>query len=187
MTLELERAVNQTKAFIKKAFKENPKYSFNNWSIMYDHSLKVHALAISISSSIASDQLVVQLGALLHDIGKTYDADEDTLRQKHGELAHIVSKEHIQNIGLSPAQLDNLTNILREQSGSPESKIIKDADTLAFLADPILQTALMKWADTKGLSDEIPRKIRKAELLNYDVSRELAKPLISETKTHWNL
>ena len=72
--------VEKTKKFIEKSFREKPHFSFNNWKIMYYHSLTVLNFSLKISEKIECDKKVLSIAALLHDIGKTYEADEETLR-----------------------------------------------------------------------------------------------------------
>ncbi len=64
--------VSRTREFVKCAFKQNPHYSFNDWSVMYNHSVLVQEIALKISESVRCDTLLVSIGALLHDIGKAW-------------------------------------------------------------------------------------------------------------------
>ena len=73
-----------TKKFLKKSFVQNPSFSFNDWRIMYNHSVKVFALSLRIAEKIPCDKIVVSIGSLLHDVGKTLKMDEQALWRKQG-------------------------------------------------------------------------------------------------------
>lgn len=177
----------KTKQFLKQAFQDNPSYSFNNWEIMYNHGLTVQKFAMQIAESVSCDNEIVSIGALLHDIGKTYKADNEILREKHGQLAYEVSKDLLKTLNLSDKQLGHLRGILSEADSSIEADIIHDADIIAFFADKQLQQALSKWADEKGLPNELQRKLDKQEQLKLSISKETAKPLAQQMKDKWKL
>jgi HD superfamily phosphodiesterase len=60
--------IQKTKNFMKEAFIEHPHYSFNHWSVMYDHSILVQSLALQIADEIDCDKTIVAIASLLHDI-----------------------------------------------------------------------------------------------------------------------
>lgn len=167
--------VGKAVKFLKESFIANPDYSFHDWRIMYNHSRLVEKFSRQIAKNIECDKLVLSLGALLHDIGKTHKADENTLREKHAELGYIVSKDFIDGLGLSPAQKETLIRILKDQSDLIEKKIIEDADIIAFYADEKLQKAFMNWVLKRGYSEDSQRKLKNIEKLRFGVSKSLAE------------
>lgn len=168
-----------------ESFRENPRFSFNDWRIMYDHSVLVLDFSLKIAEGMDCDKLVLSIGALLHDVGKAYDAGEKTLRERHGELGYEVSKGFLEGLGLGAQQLAELKKILSGQSDGVEKKVIEDADIIAFLADERLQNALKGWADNKGLPGELKRKLDKAARLHFTISKEIAKKFYNDTKKRW--
>lgn len=85
--------LEKTKEFLKKSFMENPHFSFDDWKIMYDHSILVLKFSLKIAETINCDKMVLSIGALLHDIGKTYKADEEILIKQHRKLGYMMSKK----------------------------------------------------------------------------------------------
>lgn len=174
--------------FLKKSFQDNPAFSFNDWEIMYHHSVVVCSYALHLATRFPDADLeVVSVGALLHDIGKAMKTDEDTLRASHGKMAFEFSAKFLKSLDLDDDQYEALKNILKEESDSLENKIIKDADAIAFFADGKLQQALKDWADNKGLPNELQRKLDKFERLNFEESKKIAEPLVAKMKERWKI
>lgn len=173
--------------FLKKSFQANPAYSFNDWRIMYRHSCRVKKLADKICSAVGGDRQVVLLGALLHDIGKTYRASEEVLRERHNELGWEVSRDFIMGLNFKEEQKNKLRDILTGCDGSLESQIIHEADIVAFFIDKKLQTALKIWADKNNLPNELKRKLDNWEKLKFEISKKIAKKYYSQMKIRWGL
>jgi putative nucleotidyltransferase with HDIG domain len=178
-------AVEAAKHFVRDAFIKNPKFSFNDWTIMYDHSLHVLDLSLKISKKVICNKAVVSLGALLHDIGKTYEADEETLIKNHARLAWTISGDFLNRLDLRPAQLYHLKEILGGNLTGPEGDIIHDADIIAFLVDERLQSAFQKWAKSKNMDGEMRRKIDKFNSLRLGASREIGRKFYDQARARW--
>lgn len=169
--------IQKTKDFLKESFIKNPSFSFNNWKIMYDHGIMVLTFSLKIARELANyDRLVLSVAALLHDIGKTYRADKQTLYEKHEEFSYVVSREFLESLDLTQEQKLKLKEILSGHGECVEKKIIQDADIIAFLADKQLQDAFKNWADQQGMPNEMKRKLDKINLLKFDVSKKIAEP-----------
>lgn len=179
--------LEQTREFLENAFIENPHFSFGNWRIMYNHSLLVLKFALGIAEEIDCDKLVLSVGSLLHDIGKAYKADEQLLREKHEELGYEISQKFLEKFNFSDEQRLKLKDIFLGDGKSVERQIIKDADIVAFFADERLQKALKSWADKRGLTNELQRKLDKVRLLHFGVSKKIAEPFYKEMKKRWDL
>jgi putative nucleotidyltransferase with HDIG domain len=180
------KLVNKTKDFVKRSFQENPHYSFNHWSIMYNHSVKVQGLAMKIAEEVKCDKTIASIGALLHDIGKTYKADLDTLHKDHEDFNLLVSEEFLKSLDLDESYLEQIRNVIRYKSDSIEMKVIKDADALALYFDKKLYMLWIEWALENDLKSEISRKLGKYESLNFEVSRRLGKSKLETMKKDWN-
>ena len=178
--------IEKTKEFVKQSFQKNPHYSFNHWSVMYDHSVKVQELAMQIANDIDCDKTVVSIGALLHDIGKTYNADPETLHKKHESFNLVMSEKFLNGLNLKGSELKNICDIISYKSDSTEMKIVKDADALAMYSDKKLYMLWIEWAIKNGYEDAIKRKLDKYNNLNFDISRRLGKPELSKMKKDWD-
>lgn len=178
--------VDKTDAFVKKAFQDNPHYSFDHWSVMYEHSVRVQELSMEIADEIECNRLVTSIAALLHDIGKTYHADPETLHQSHKSFNLAVARKFLDGLGLISADLEQIRELISYESGSIEMKIIKDADALAMCFDKRLYMLWIEWAVKKGLTGDIKRKLDKYDNLHFDISRRLAEPKLIEMKKDWD-
>ncbi len=173
-------AVEKTREFVKRSFQENPNYSFNDWHVMYDHSVMVQEIALQIAENMECDKILVAIGALLHDIGKTMKEDTNILHKKHAEFNLKASEKFLDSLDLGEKST-KLKEIVSYRSDSTEMKIIKDADTLAFYKDKRLQKLFFEWAN--GMPGEAERKLAKFEKLNFDVSKKIGKVWFEETKS----
>lgn len=182
-----EDKINQTKNFVKHSFQENPAYSFNNWMIMYEHSVMVKDIALQIAESVPCNKDLLAIEALLHDIGKVYKADSKFLHKHHAELGYKVAKEFVRQLVLSDSDQKELEAFLKGKTNSTEGKIVKDADIIAFFCDYKLQEAFKIWADVEELSDELQRKADKIDKLEYTSSKEIAERFYVEMKKRWGL
>lgn len=179
--------INQIEKFVKDSFVENPSYSFNDWTIMYEHSLKVKDIALQIAESIDCNKELLTIMALLHDIGKAYKTDEQILQEHHDELGYEVAKDFLPLLNLSEKYVGILKGFLSGNLKSIEVQIVKEADIIAFFSDKNLQQALKNWADKQDLLDELQRKADKFKQLEFSVSKEIARPLYEEMKKQWHL
>ena len=71
--------IDDTKAFLSRKFAQYPDFSFGDGRIMFDHSLLVHKLACELAQGLPVNRLVLELSALLHDIGKACAFEYSTL------------------------------------------------------------------------------------------------------------
>ncbi len=182
-----EELVNKTQEFVKESFLKRPHYSFNDWSIMYNHSVLVKDIALKISKGISCDKLIVSVGALLHDIGKTHKADPETLHKEHESFNLKISEKFLESLALDKEQFKKLKEVVSCNSDSIESKIIKHADALAFYADKTLHTAYIKWAKENNLNNAIQRKLEKFSKLNFEQSKIIVEKWFEETKKDWGI
>src|SRR5262245_35164162 len=96
-----ESVVKTVEAFVAQEFEKHPHFSFNDWRVMYDHSLKVRDLALQVAGRMHVDRTVLVVAALLHDIGKTYEADEATLHTEHENFNVPISRGLLDSLPLS--------------------------------------------------------------------------------------
>ncbi|MBI4170165.1 MAG: HD domain-containing protein [Candidatus Aenigmarchaeota archaeon] len=181
-----ENLIFKTREFVKKSFIENPHFSFNHWSVMYNHSVRVEKIAMKITKDVKCDKLLVSMGALLHDIGKTHKADPETLHKYHEDFNWKVSEKFIKGLKLSEHEEKKLNDIISYKSNSIEMKIVKDADALALYADKKLHMLWIEWIVQNKLDSEIKRKLDKFSNLNFEVSKKLGKKWFEQTKQDWD-
>ena len=177
--------IRETNKFVKKSFQKNPHHSFNNWQIMYNHSLLVKKLSLKLAKHINCNQTALSIGALLHDIGKTYKADQMTLHEKHEELNSVVAEKFLKNLNLTPKNHKLIIEIISRKGSSNEMKIVKDADTISGWKDKKLYMLVIKWLLKNNLQGSLDRKLAKFENLNFEISKKIGKPWYEKMKKDW--
>ncbi|MBI2123929.1 MAG: HD domain-containing protein [Candidatus Wildermuthbacteria bacterium] len=182
-----EEVIVKTDEFLALEFQKHPHYSFNDWTVMYDHSRKVLDIALQIAEDISCDKIVVAIGALLHDIGKTYETDAETLHKRHEEFNLLVSEEFLDSLSLPKEQLQRAKEVVSHKSDSVEMKIVEDADALALYGDKRLYTLYIQWARKNSLADAIQRKLDKFSKLNFERSRDLGEEWYDNMKKDWGV
>ncbi|MFZ1655234.1 MAG: HD domain-containing protein [Candidatus Moraniibacteriota bacterium] len=181
-----EKIVEEVKGFVKQAFIENPHFSFHDWTVMYDHSCNVESIAHTIAQSVACDELLVAVGALLHDVGKTYKADEKTLHLEHETFNLPVSETFLDMLDIPRPRLEKLKKLVAFEDEGIEMQIIKEADVLAFPSDKRLYMLYIEWAFREGHESSIQRKLEKFDKLQLAVSKKMGEPLFRNMEKDWH-
>ena len=182
-----EAAVVATEQFVSEQFRLHPHYSFNDWTVMADHSRTVKDLACTIAAGMSVDTTVVAIGALLHDIGKTYPADAETLHTKHEDFNLTVSEPFLDSLDITQAQRVAIKEIIQHKSNSTEMQIIEDADALALYADKRLYTLYIDWARANNLEAAIKRKLDKFDKLHFQASKDMGRPWYEQMRSDWGV
>lgn len=180
--------ITQTKEFIKKQFLKYPHFSFGNGLIMYHHSVLTQTLALQIvkEQHLSCDRLLVSIGALLHDIGKTKEGEnEETLHRLHESFNLPISESFVDTLTISAERLIALKNIISYKSDAIELMVIKDADTLALANDKDLYMLYISWAVKNNLYWAIKRKYKKYERLHFPISKALGAKAYTKMKLDW--
>lgn|SRR3989344_3474988 len=184
---ENQEAIKRVEIFMAHEFEKHPHYSFDDWTVMRDHSFKVRDLAMQISSGMSVDTTVVAIGALLHDIGKTHKTEAEVLHRHHEEFNLPVSEAVLDTLGLPSGQLKKLKEVVRHKSDSDEMRIIEDADALALYADKRLYTLFINWARENHLNSAIQRKLDKFNRLNFRQSKDLGRDWYQQMVADWKV
>ncbi len=179
--------IQEVQDFIKVQFQENPHFSYNDWTVMYDHSVMVKDLALQIAQSVPNVDIdVLAIGALLHDIGKTYKADPEVLAGQHQSFNLDISKSTLERLPLTESQLQKAEELVTFTSSSPEQGIIKDADAIALYLDKRLNMLFIEWAVANHLNSEIQRKIDKFSKIHNEAAKQLGHEAFEQMKKDWD-
>lgn len=131
MTIQQQQALDSTERFVKSTLEGAE--GGHDWF----HTQRVRNLAVVIAQSEYSDEFVVEMGALLHDIAdsKFHNGDES--------IGPKLAEEFLESIGQPEYIIAHLINIIQHVSfgggnfksafTSPELMIIQDADRLDAL------------------------------------------------------
>ncbi|MCB0495340.1 MAG: HD domain-containing protein [Cyclobacteriaceae bacterium] len=129
--MEREQLVEKTSAFVKNKL-EGAEAGHDWW-----HTYRVWKAAVKIGTEENADLLVVELGALLHDIAdsKFYDGDE--------EIGPTIAREFLESLGVEKEIMEKVEFIIRNISfkggfNNPvnptlELQVVQDADRLDAL------------------------------------------------------
>lgn len=180
--------IRLTEKFVKESFIARPNFSFNDWTIMYNHAVMVEKFAVKIASDMKCDKIAIAISALLHDIGKTADIDEKILYKQHSDFNLPMSKQFLEGLELPHATLEKIEKMISYQGNSVEMKIIKDADAIAFSADKKLYMAFLNWAKKNKMDvmELAKKKLDKYNALNFPKSSLIGEKYFERMKKDYS-
>lgn len=176
----------KTEKFLKQRFIKYPHWSFNNWRVMYEHSIDVKNIALKLAKKIKCDPTIAGISALLHDIGKTYKTSEKNLEINAHTLNAIVARTFLKGSGLPKNKIRKILTILSYKSRAVEYKIMTDADALAFFKDKRLHSLYFEWALKKQKRQNLKRHLKKFDQLHFPESKKIGTKWFKKMLKEWN-
>lgn len=176
-----------SESLVKKV--ENYVYRINPWDISIKfyilHINAVRKYALLLAKKLNADKKVVEIAALLHDVGRN--------RKEHHIESAKIAERLLLKFGCKKDFINNVTHCIlvhrssrKDRPKTIEAKILKDADALAFL-DPSTGTMIgtLYWLWTKynfedgimEMKNKIKRMHRK---ISTDYGKKLARPLYDQ-------
>ncbi len=154
----------------------------------YSHTERVYELSLQIGKKLDVNLLILEIAALLHDIGRK-NKNETTSSKNHAELSAEMASNFLNSYDfkLSQEEVDNIIHCIRAHSFSNnivpetlEAKILSDADKLDALgAIGIYRTiafTLKKQGGIPQVIEHLEKKILKLkDLLHLDITRKMAE------------
>lgn len=171
--------------FVRAEFIKHPHHSFGDAAVMYDHCLKVEQLGQQLAQGQDCNLFALSIAALLHDIGKTYEADEQTLHAEHESFNLAVCQRFLKQLELPADDLSLVEALIADSSSSMEAIILHDADILAFFMDARLNILFIDWAKEKGLEESIEKKLGNYDRLVLAESKELGREPYGQMRESW--
>ncbi len=160
-------------------------FARQRYNIVGDDSLWTHVelvrkYALMLADKLRADKLVVEIAALLHDIGK------DVGRETHHLRGYSLAKTFLDTIKIPDEKKYLILKcILKHRSrfsgedNELEVKIIQSADGLGLLFDNFWQEDARK----KEMKPELLRLYDKTmKKINLDYAKEIAKPRVAQLK-----
>jgi uncharacterized protein len=105
----------------------------------FDHAQRVRKVAREIAQNEGSDTELVEIAALLHDVIRPEDGDEE---RKHSELSARKAEEILETVGMPKEKIRRILELIRSHSlddrkkrGSLEEMILFDADKIDALGE----------------------------------------------------
>lgn len=169
----------------------------------YWHLFRVRNSSMCIAEEVASDEEVLEAGALLHDVGyKGHESDH----KNHQFYGMEIAEEWLPQVGFPATKIQDVCEVIRlhddyhkgenaEKTSHIETKIIQDADKIEALGaigvarltyyfgekgwpiynDKPVPKVKTIWLD-HDLLDQIQRDAMiKYDLLHFDISRRLSQ------------
>jgi uncharacterized protein len=152
------------------------------------HVERVLKLCLQIGKDLEANLLILEIAALLHDIGRK-NMNITTLRKNHAELSAEMAFKFLSSTDfkLSQEDFDNIIHCIRSHSYSNnstpqtiEAQILSDADKLDALGAIGLYRTIGFTVQNHGGIDQViehlENKIMKLkDLLNLDISKKIAE------------
>ena len=175
------RIIKNVEQFAKKYCKDEIiKSGYEDQKLWENHIQLVRKYALQLAEIESADKFVVEVAALLHDIGK-YQG-----RESHAERSYELSKEFLKSLNIESNKVNLILKCIRfhgsKHSGEEheiEVKIVQCADALGTIFDDEWQEHSRKTMDKKtllGLFDKTYSKI------NLASAKKIAKPQIKKLR-----
>lgn len=160
-----------------------------------EHALRVREWGKKIAEQEEADSLIVELAAILHDIGRS-----GTVAKTHAESSAALASGILKKCGYTESVIERVKEAILSHSREGyepetlEAKIIYDADKLDFVG-PMGIARLFTWAGSEGKAlfglnscEEFYRVTvcHYIEYLNTQTSRELFMPLFQFSELFWS-
>jgi len=188
-----DNLIQSAKEYLIESFTRNPSYSFGDGTIMVEHSIHVCEIAENLTVYQECDLLLIQIGSLFHDLGKSHlidgkAVDKQILRSRHEQLNIDAAHNFFKNQELSESFIESFAKLFDSESDIVEKSIIKDADIIEFYMNFRLQKALNDWALDNNIQGELQRKADKFNtVLTSQLAKKFAQPYWETMLKRWNL
>ncbi len=147
---------------------------------LWTHTLLVRKYAVLLAKKEGADLQVVELAAILHDVGKKEG------RENHAEHSAEYAKGSLADIALPSEKKDLILKCVRKHGSKYiggkdeiEVMIVRCADALAVLFDDAMQEECRRKMAKEGLLHLYDKALRKAELPS---AHALAMPQVEKLK-----
>lgn len=176
----MENIISLTKEFLWNTLNKSTNIDDIEKKYRYEHSLRVSHIGKQISEVEGADKFIVEIGCLLHDVGKF----QTEVNRDHGRVSAKVAKVFLETLNLSNKQIDDICYAIAvhvdgeagySYEETLESKIVTDSDNIdRFGAYRIYQS--LDWDNIKQMKieeayEKISNRIKRLEKLveEYDL------------------
>lgn len=190
-----EEKLEEIKERLKEAFSDYYEAA-GGWEFRYHHLLRTRRYAIKLMDAEELeknefDSTVVEVSALLHDLGRKEDIEEGFLdpianHEGHAEKGSKLIEEFVSDL-IEPEKLESIKKVIRNHHSEPETiegKIVQDADDLGKFSSIDLWRLIHYASDNERTLDETfnyfknelePENRELIEELNLRKSKKAAK------------
>jgi uncharacterized protein len=174
--MNYDELISKVEEFAKKYYNQFPDHT----RIWNEHIQPVRKFALKLAEIENADKLVVEIAAILHDIGR-YKGRED-----HHFRGYQLAREFLKDVELSYERKELILKCIlkhrsrfSEENNELEVKVVQCADALGTIFDDNWQEnsrKLYSKEELLGLYDKAMKKV------NLESARKIAKPKIKELK-----
>ncbi len=171
-------------SIVKKFAKDNtPKDEIHG----FPHIKRVLNLCLNLGKNLDANLKILEISALLHDIGRNYEK-KGAIHENHAELSAEIALNFLksQNFQITQDELNNITHCIKAHSFSNkiipktlEAKVLSDADKLDALGAIGLYRTIGFTLKNQGgivqIIEHLENKILKLkDQLYLDLSKQIA-------------
>ena len=138
----------------------------------WKHAFQVRKFALMVQENVGGDKDVVEVSALLHDIGKA-----ELLAPGHEEISAKLAKEFLEKIRFDKNKISRVVECIKYESFELiESRILRSADSMALIMDKEGQ----KWYFENILKNDKDRILKELDKAYSEIDFEFAKEFIEK-------
>ena len=139
----------------------------------WKHAFQVREFALMIQKRVGGDRDVVEVSALLHDIGKA-----KLLGPDHEEISAKLAKEFLEKINFDENKIKQIVECVKyENFDFIEARILRSADSMGLIMDEEGQ----KWYFENILKDNKERVLKELEKSYSEIEFDFAKKFVGTT------
>lgn len=151
-----------------KSLKWTPK------DFYWRHALQVRNFALMIQEKVGGNKNVVEVAALLHDIGKA-----KLIAPRHEEISAKLAKEFLRKINFSNDEIEKIVECIKyENSLFVEAKILRSADSMSLIMD---KSGGKEWYFKNIIRNSRKRIIREIEKSFSEIEFNFARKIVEKT------
>ncbi|MBW3015663.1 HD domain-containing protein [Candidatus Woesearchaeota archaeon] len=165
---------------VEKFAKRYCKKASDDPNLWENHVQLVRKFALRLAELEEADKEVVEISALLHDIGK------DKARKQHSKRSYELSKRFLEKINLSEKKKKLIlkcilkhSNRFSDEDNEIEVKVIQSADALGTFFDEEWQKHSREIMTKQELLDLFDKSFKK---INLKSAKKIVKPQIKRLK-----
>ena len=139
----------------------------------WKHAFMVREFALIIQKRVGGDKDIVEISALLHDIGKA-----ELLGPKHEEISTKLAKEFLEQINFNKDKIKQILECIKyENFESIEARILRSADSMALIMDKEGR----KWYFENILKNNKERILKELGKSYFEIEFDFAKKFVEKT------
>ena len=139
----------------------------------WKHAFQVREFALMIQKRVGGDKDIVEVSALLHDIGKA-----ELLAPGHEENSAKLAKEFLKKVNFDENKINQIVECIKYVNFEPiEARILRSADSMGLIMDKRGQN----WYFENILKNSNERILKELEKSYSEIEFDFAKKFVEAT------